>query len=428
MDEIEKLMQERGELLHRMDAIVSKAKEEKRELNAEENADWDKLDAVAEQNKAKADGIKLREERSRKVQTDLAAIQTLQRRAPGMALASTSRQESRESDDVATARKNLHVKMFRHFLSSNHDDLSWRESPEYRDLRRDVMVEGGYLMAPTQMSYDFIKTVDDICFFRLLAKVLPPLKKQGSIGNPTLTKMGRATWSSELKNAGKDKTLAVGKREMRTHPLSCGFLASEDFLNGSVVEGETLINDEFARIMAEEMEIAYLTGDGFQKPLGVFTEDARGISSGRQVIVSATTTTFNADGILDMFYSLKAQYQVKASWLMHRFIRKALAKLKDGQGLYLLERSMTTGQPDQLVNRPVYQSEFAPSAAIASAKVMILGDFKAGYRILDAAETQYSKNDALYWESNQVAFKGRCFTDGAPTLEEAFAVGVMQAS
>lgn len=427
MDEIEKLMQERGELLHRMDAIVSKAKEEKRELNAEENADWDKLDAIAEQNKAKADGIKLREERSRKVQTDLAAIQTLQRKAPGMALASTSRQESRETDNVADARKNLHVKMFRHFLGSDYDDMSWKDSPEYRDLRRDVMVEGGYLMAPNEMSYDFIKTVDDMCFFRTIAKVLPPLKKQGGIGNPTLTKMGRASWSSELKNAAKDKTLAVGKREMRTHPLSCGFIASEDFLKGSVVDAEGLINEEFARIMAEEMEIAYLTGDGFQKPLGIFTADSRGISTSRQVTVSATTTTLAGDGILDMFYSLKSQYQAKGSWLLHRLVRKALAKLKDGQGLYLLERSMTTGQPDQLINRPVYQSEFAPSALVASAMVMAFGDFK-NYRILDAAQTEYSKNEALYWETNQVAFKGRAYTDGAPTLEEAFAIGVMQAS
>lgn len=423
MEETEVLMQERGQLLHRMNDLVKTAKEEKRELTQEENNTWDDLDAKVEANKAKADAILQREERSKKVLAAQAELRSVTRKAPGVALATTT--ENQETGKLT--RADLHRKMFREFLQAGREDNDWKVSPEYRDLRRDVLVEGGYLMAPNQMSMDFIKTVDDECFFRRLAKVMPPLAKQGGIGNPTLTKMGRAQWSSELKNATKDTTMKVGKREMRTHPLSCGFLASEDLLKNSSVDAEALINSEFARIMAEEMEIAYMLGDGFQKPLGVFVPDSRGISSARQVVCSATTTTLAGVGILDVFYSLKATYQERGSWLLHRLVRKALAKILDGQGNFLLERSMVVGQPDQLVNRPVYQSEFAPSSLVASALVMAFGDFKQ-YRILDAAQTEYSKNEYLYWESNQVAFKGRAFTDGAPVLEEAFAIGVMQAS
>ena len=39
---------------------------------------------------------------------------------------------------------------------------------------------------------------------------------------------------------------------------------------------------------------------------------------------------------------------------------KAIRKLKDGQGQYLWQPSLTAGTPDTLLNRPVYTSAYAP--------------------------------------------------------------------
>jgi hypothetical protein len=46
-------------------------------------------------------------------------------------------------------------------------------------------------------------------------------------------------------------------------------------------------------------EKAYLTGDGNQKPLGVFTASNDGISTGRDVSTGNTTTAITFDGLIE---------------------------------------------------------------------------------------------------------------------------------
>ena len=53
---------------------------------------------------------------------------------------------------------------------------------------------------------------------------------------------------------------------------------------------------------------------------------------------------------------------------------KAIRKLKDGQGQYLWQPSLTAGTPDTLLNRPVYTSAYAPIIE-AGAKTIAFGYF-----------------------------------------------------
>jgi HK97 family phage major capsid protein len=65
-------------------------------------------------------------------------------------------------------------------------------------------------------------------------------------------------------------------------------------------------------------------------------------------------------------------------------------------------------------------SEFAPNTFTASQYVAIVGDFKAGYYIVDSLQLEIEILTELFTLKNQQGVLGRKETDGMPVLEEAF--------
>lgn len=73
---------------------------------------------------------------------------------------------------------------------------------------------------------------------------------------------------------------------------------------------------------------------------------------------------------------------------------KAIRKLKDGQGQYLWQPSLTAGTPDTLLNRPVYTSAYAPIIE-AGAKTIAFGDF-GYYWIADRQGRSFKRLNELF--------------------------------
>src|SRR4029079_19508647 len=117
---------------------------------------------------------------------------------------------------------------------------------------------------------------------------------------------------------------------------------------------EGMVTQRLAYKFAVTEEKAFLTGDGANKPLGLFTASTSGISTGRDVSSGNTSTAITMDGLINALYSLKSQYQVSPStaWLFHRDAVKMIRKLRDdsgasaGTGQYLWQPSTQLGQPD----------------------------------------------------------------------------------
>lgn len=87
--------------------------------------------------------------------------------------------------------------------------------------------------------------------------------------------------------------------------------------------------------------------------------------------------TFTADDLIDLQELVPDEYQAESIFVMNRATRKAIRKLKDGQGNYLLERDSTSKWGYRLLNADVYCSDNIPALdkAEASKPVIIYGDF-----------------------------------------------------
>ena len=104
---------------------------------------------------------------------------------------------------------------------------------------------------------------------------------------------------------------------------------------------------------------------------------------------------------------------------------KAIRKLKDGNGQYLWQPSISAGQPDTILNRPVKTSAYVPEIA-AGAKTIAFGDF-GYYWIADRQGRSFQRLNELYAATGQVGFKATQRVDGKLILSEAIKVLKMKA-
>ena len=112
--------------------------------------------------------------------------------------------------------------------------------------------------------------------------------------------------------------------------------------------------------------------------------------------------------------------QAKATWIFHRTIVQQIRKFKDFQGQFIWSPGLAAGEPDRILSRPFYMSEYAPNTQTTGLYLGIVGDF-SNYEIVDALDMQLQVLMELYAETNQVGYILRAETDGMPTLAEAFA-------
>lgn len=289
---------------------------------------------------------------------------------------------------------------------------------EHRSMQADSDVGGGYLVAPEQFVTDLLKNVDDTTVIRQLATI-HQLESAKSLGVPTLEKdADDADWTAELKT-GNTTGLKFGKRELRPHPLAKRALISNTLLRMSRLNPETLVRERIAYKFGITLEKAYMTGDGHQKPLGIFTPSNDGISTNRDVSEGNTATKISADALINVKYSLKGQYLARARWIFHRDVLKEIRKMKDGNGQYIWQPGITGGAPDRILEIPYTLSEYAPSTIASGKYVGVLGDFRY-YWIVDALDLTIQRLVELYAETNQTGFIARYEGDGMPVLEEAF--------
>ena len=226
-------------------------------------------------------------------------------------------------------------------------------------------------------------------------------------------------WTQELTTVDFDSAMEFGKRELRPHELTKGIKVSRKLLNRSTRPIETLVNERLSYKFGVTQETAFMTGNGVNRPLGIFTASADGISTGRDT-TAASTSTFTGDELIDVLYSVKAQYQATGRWILHRLAVKIARKLKDGNGQYLWQPGLQGGQPDLIAGRPYIQSEYAPSTFTTGLYAACFGDLSQ-YWIADAEDISIQRLVELYAATNQIGFIARAATDGMPVLEEAFA-------
>lgn len=276
--------------------------------------------------------------------------------------------------------------------------------------------EGGYLV-PDEYERTLVEALQEQNIFRQLAHVIRTSSGDRKI--PVVASHGSASWIDE-EGAYPESDDAFGQVSIGAYKLATMLKVSEELLNDSVFDMPSYIAREFARRIGAAEEEAFFTGNGTGKPTGILAATG-GAQTG---VTAASATAITMDEVMDLFYSLRAPYRRGAVFVMNDSTVKAIRKLKNGGGDYLWQPSLTAGQPDMLLNRPVYTSSFMPAVA-AGAKSIVFGDL-GYYWVADREGRSFKRLNELYAATGQVGFLASERVDGKLILPEAVKVMAMK--
>lgn len=316
--------------------------------------------------------------------------------------------------------------------SSLYANLKPRSTPEYEDAFAQFLInghksevlatsvgndaKGGVLVSSSFLS-QLIKFIDDDVLIRRLGTVLPPTlaKDVGMVSFDT--DYADADWTAEVpaSDISEDDAARWGTRNMLPHLLTKLVKSSKKLLRHAPGIS-TFVAQRAAYRFAITENKAFLTGSGSQRPLGIFTASNDGVPTTRDTTATGTTY-FTMDDLMNLKYSLKFQYQAKSSWVVSRTFMKNFRKLKYGTGEYM---AGINGNPDMILDRPVYVDENAPSTFTTGQYVAVLADMSF-YWIQDTPDWEAETLNELFTLKNQTGWLFRKETDAMPVLSEAFA-------
>ena len=272
--------------------------------------------------------------------------------------------------------------------------------------------EGGILV-PDEFENTLIDKLKDENIIRSLATVITSSNGEKKI--PVVASHGSAEWTeegSEYKESDDSfSTVLLG-----AHKLSTIIKVSEELLNDSAFNVESYIAEEFGRRMGAAEESAFINGDGSGKPTGF-------LQNGETGLTAASSAAITADEIIDLYHSLRTSYRKNAVFITNDSTIKAIRKLKDSTGQYLWQTGLQAGQPDTILNRPVYTSAYVPEIASGN-KIMAFGDLSY-YWISDRQSRAFQRLNELYAKTGQVGFRAYQRVDGKLILPEAVKTLVM---
>lgn len=246
--------------------------------------------------------------------------------------------------------------------------------------------DGGYL-APVEWDRRVLQKLKATSPMRQIAQVQPTsVGAYSTIWNNDAWGSG---WVGESAGRPQTSNASLSQLVFEAGEIYAMPAATQRLLDDSAISVESWLADSVEAEFARQEGIAFISGDGANKPRGLLTYITGGASDGHhpggnlEVFNSGSATDIpGGDALIDFKYTLTAPYRQNASWLMNSQTAATIAKLKDNDGNYLWREGLTADEPARLLGRPVYIDEAMPDIA-GDAYPIAFGDFMSGYIVND---------------------------------------------
>ena len=247
--------------------------------------------------------------------------------------------------------------------------------------------DGGYLV-PAETETEIGRRLAALSPIRSIASVRQVssavLKKPFSVTGPAVG------WVAETAERQQTDTATLAELQFPTAELYAMPAATAVLLEDAVVDLDQWISGEVEAAFAQQEGIAFVSGNGTNKPKGFLAYAQVAESAWQWGKIGYTLTgvegdlpaTDPANVLIDTIYSLKAGYRQNANWVMNRKTQAAIRKLKDDDGNYVWQPPSAPGQRALLMGFPVVEAEDMPGIA-ADATPIAFGDFGRGYLVVD---------------------------------------------
>lgn len=203
-------------------------------------------------------------------------------------------------------------------------------------------------------------------------------------------------WVGETAARPKTDTSALKEYEFSFGEIYANPAATARILEDSEINFVGWMTDEVNTEFAKQEGVAFISGDGVNKPKGFLNYDAateaaldaalRHPLGPIAEVVSGAADDLTADGIIDLIYDLPEDRSAGAQVFANRKTWARVRKFKDGDNNYIWQPPMTAGQPATVFGAPAVELSGMPDIA-ANAKAMAYGNMAQAYRIFDRLGT-----------------------------------------
>ncbi|RYE43616.1 MAG: phage major capsid protein [Hyphomicrobiales bacterium] len=252
-------------------------------------------------------------------------------------------------------------------------------------MTKGVDADGGYL-APVEWDRTITGKLKVISPIRANARVL-------SITSAGFKKLftDRAVgsgWVGETAARPATSTPQIGTLDFIPGEIYANPAISQQLLDDAAVDLEQWLADEVDTEFARQEGIAFLSGNGVNKPFGILTYVTGAANAAKhpwgaiEVVNGGHATNLTGDGLIDLIYSLPGEFRSNAKLYLNRLTQGKARKLKDGQNNYLWQPSYAAGQPATLAGEAIVEVPDMPDVA-ADAIAALYGDMEATYLVVD---------------------------------------------
>lgn len=263
-----------------------------------------------------------------------------------------------------------------------------------RDIQAAMQVgsdpDGGYWVTPDTTGR-MIKKIYESSPMRQMASVVTISTDR--LEGPMDRGEGTAGWVGETTARPTTATPTLGKWEIPVHEMYAFPETTQRLLDDAAVNVEAWLADKTSDKFARTETTAFFTGNGINKPRGILdydtaatADDTRAWGVWEHVITGTAggygTAPNGSDKLIDLVYKLKPGYRQGARWAMNRSVLAATRKLKDGDGNYLWQPSVSVLETGQLLGFPVMECEDMPDIA-DDALCIAFGNWTEAYTIVD---------------------------------------------
>lgn len=316
----------------------------------------------------------------------------------------------REGDE----RPNAARAQYARWLRGGDDALSAAEWTAIRNtMSTDTPAQGGYTVQ-TDIAKTVIDALKSFGGMRQVAEVFST-----AMGNPMSFPTSDGT--GELGEIVGENTPAgsqdpsFGSVGLSVFKYSSKIVAVPlELLQDSEVDIEAFVRSRLVTRLGRVTNTHFTAGDGTNKPKGLFASLGVGVTA---AVGGATSITY--DNLVDLQESIDDAYNgPTCKWMFHQSTRKAVRKLKDGNGRPIWTPSYDAGigraAPDQLLGSDIQINNDAPTLG-ANNTPIAFGDFSY-YKIRDVmGVTLFRFADSAYVSKGQIGFLAWMRSGGAWT-------------
>lgn len=304
------LVEQRNNLLDEMDNLLKGAKEETRALTEQEMTRFDEI-------KKEIDGLD-------KTIAALDEARSLDKKVP-------AKQAEERTEEEAETRA------FDNYIRGVVEDRA--------DVNLTVGANGAVI--PSSIANKIIQKVYDISPIYQLAT------RYNVGGTLSIPYYDESAGTIEMAYADEFVELESTSGKFGSIELK-GFLAgalskvSKSLVNNSQFDLVSFVVGKMAESIAKWIENQLLNGT---------PNKVTGLSTVSQTVTAAAAEVLTADELIDVQEEVPDAFQGNAIWIMNKTTRKAIRKLKDGQGNYLLNKDATARWGYTLLGKDVYTSD-----------------------------------------------------------------------